>query len=296
MNFRAMIACSGLLLSACSSTNGGRLGFVMLDKNQHVAAASPLFSKYENQCMSSASFVATIFNTHPNLSEFPRNVKPKCEELSTSLKSALVDGSGNMSKMQRNNFIDALAAVSNKKCGEYISFLQQYHSNVNSIFGIATQTFAGVATLVSGGTAQGFAAAAGLSSGTQSTLNKAHFADQGIGVLARAMANARTTRRAAMVVEEAKAIDQYGVQQGLADVFDYHASCSIVAGLTEAEKAVEQARSPSLETFNTVLTQISAAQQKMAAIAKGKPLNSDAQAVEDASNATEAAANAVNAM
>jgi hypothetical protein len=66
----------------------------------------------------------------------------------------------------RNEVVNTLIMESNRKCGDYVQFLQAYQGNVRATSGIAAQMTAVLATVTTGGAAQGFAAAAGIASGS----------------------------------------------------------------------------------------------------------------------------------
>jgi hypothetical protein len=165
---------------------------------------------------------------------------------------------------QRNEAVDALIAASNRKCGRYIAFLQQYDANINSTLGIAAQASAIIASVASGGTAQGFAAASGIAGGARGSLNNAHFQNQTIAVLTNAFENSRAQQRLEISRRQQCTPARYTLMRGLEDAFRYHSSCSIVFGLKQAQRAVEEANSPNLESFNKMLDQLAEAQSKVA--------------------------------
>ena len=56
---------------------------------------------------------------------------------------------------------------------------------------------------------------------------------------------------------------QYPLPQAIGDVFDYHTSCSLTTGLMQAQDAVDQQRSPDLDTLAKLADQVDAARAKL---------------------------------
>lgn len=278
--------------SGCASEEGGGpLGFVAFDKNHHVSAAEPLFGKDEDRCLDSPQFLLALYAeaavpgsgaTHLGDGELRRIAA--CRQVMGAIRAAMDFGSFEgpgaatgsprtaepYSDRQRNEVIDALMAASNRKCSRYIAFLQQYDANINSTLGIAAQAAAIIASVASGGTAQGFAAASGIAGGARGTLNNAHFQNQTIAVLTNAFENSRAEQRLEISRRQQCAPARYTMMRGLEDAFRYHGSCSIVFGLKQTQRAVEEAAAPNMESFNRMLDQLAAAQAKMKALSGGE--------------------------
>jgi hypothetical protein len=75
------------LASACTSTGGGPLGFVMFDKNRHVPGAGPLFTPGEDRCLSATFFLSVFSN-----GDAPEAEKPFCSQLRAQMRSYLPFG------------------------------------------------------------------------------------------------------------------------------------------------------------------------------------------------------------
>jgi len=254
----ALSAAAGLLLLfGCSSPGGGPFGLVLFDKDRHVPSAGPLFSTAEDQCLS-ASFLLSVFSRTGQAPE----ESPRCRSLRSQMQSFLPEGNlyalknTSYDKRSRNEVVNTLIMESNRKCGDYVHFLQAYQSNVRASSGILAQATAILATVTSGGTAQGFAAASGIIGGAGGTLQEASFANQTVAILVQAFDNARAEQLAEMTNLQQCTPAQYPLTRAMADVFRYHSSCSIVTGLQHAQRAVEEVRSPSLEGFMRTLKQI----------------------------------------
>lgn len=270
-----------LFSSACATTGGGPLGIVAFDPDQHVSSAEPLFGKGDMACLDDPTFLLTLYTpqrvetTTPDIPQRVEATKPAiCGKMRSAISAALPEmkapmisgGNERYSPQQRNEVIDAIMASSDRKCGRYIAFLQQYDANVNSTFGIAAQAAATLAAIATGGTAQALAAAASIAGGSRNTLNQSHFNNQTIGVLANAFENKRADQRVEIAEREGLTSAKYTLMRGIADATRYHANCSIVVGLKEAQRSVEEARSPSLATMEAFLTSLQKVRGQMKAL------------------------------
>ena len=270
--------------SSCSSPEGGPLGFVMFDKNHHLASAEPLFSVDEDQCIT-AGFLLSVFSGQaPSGKE-----KPVCTQLRDQIRNAVPLGNlydtaaltfgktkakpgdpiGNIydtramlpeqRTAQRNEVIATLIFASNKRCGDYVHFLQTYQGNVRMGSGLASQAFATLATLATGNTAQWLAAGSSFATASGSITYNVHFADKTVAMLTQAFDNARLERVQAIEDRLQCSEALYPLPQAMADVFDYHTSCSLTTGLMQAQDAVNQQRSPDLTTLVKFADQIDTA-------------------------------------
>lgn len=275
MKSRLMLVSGLCFLSvACATPGGGPLGIVAFDPDQHVSSAEPLFGKGDATCLDDPTFLLTLYS--PTGSDGPQTLI--CHKMRQAIGAALpvmstptLPNVDRYTSQQRNEVIDALMAASDRKCGRYIAFLQQYDANVNSTFGIATQAAATLAAIATGGTAQALAAAAGIAGGTRNTLNQSHFNNQTIGVLANAFENGRSVQRTEISALQSLPPGQYTLMRGIQDATRYHSNCSIVVGLKEAQRSVEEAHSPSLSTMTTFLTNLQKVRGQMDALLKAVP-------------------------
>jgi hypothetical protein len=272
---------ASLSLTACATDGGGPLGIVALNPNQHVAGAEPLFARDDYMCLDKPEFLLSLYA--PPAPRSPRVTKGRgdCEAVRRGLAYA-VGGIANYDMRRRNEIMDALMATSEYKCGRYRNFLQTYDANVNSTFGIAAQLAAILATVTTGGTAQGFAAVAAGAAGSRGTLNQAHFQNQAIGILAKAIDNARAAQRTEITNRQKGKVEAYTLMRGIQDVFAYHNSCSIIEGLKETQRAVEEVRMPNMQTINAWLTEASATRKNMAAFVSGNNVEAATASVDEA--------------
>lgn len=235
-SYRSLLLGCCLFATACTTAGGGPLGIVAFDPDQHVSTAEPLFGKGDATCLDDPTFLLTLYSP---VDAMPQQL-PVCQKMRSAIGAALpvMEPAGAATRerytpLQRNEVIDALMAASDRKCGRYIAFLQQYDANVNSTFGIATQAAATLAAIATGGTAQALAAAASIAGGTRSTLNQSHFNNQTIGVLANAFENKRGEQRTEIAERQGLPAAQYTLMRGIQDATRYHSNCSIVVGLKE---------------------------------------------------------------
>jgi hypothetical protein len=239
-SFRTLCASLALFPAACTTPGGGPLGLVLFDSNHNVSAAEPLFGKGDERCLDDPTFLLTIYAEEKQVD--PDKSVDVCTRMRRAIQWALRTNAGGAqpsAQEQRNEVVDALMAASDRKCGRYTAYLQQYDGNVNSTFGILAQATSAIATLSTGGTAKALSAASTISEGTRGTLNTAWFANKTVGVLAQAYENRRDNDRKAIQKDLAeKTLAQYSLMRGMGDAFRYHADCSIVVGLQEAQQAV----------------------------------------------------------
>jgi hypothetical protein len=279
--FAAMLAGVSSILSSCSTTGGGPFGIVMFEKNQHVSGAGSLFAADEQPCLTASFLLSALSTANPDAGE-----PVVCQRLRSRLQHALgwrdmfapvPAHLANDERRRRNEALSSLIAASNDKCGQYVQFLQQYQGNVRSSTGILSQATAILATISSGGTAQGFAATSGIASGVGTSLQQAHFQNQTVAMLTKAFDSRRSEMLRNMDGLMQCSVDQYPFARGFADVQNYHRACSIVVGLEEAQEAVEEKNSPSLETFTKLLEKLPALQATMKKISKAEDPKPDPQ-------------------
>jgi hypothetical protein len=259
------LLCASLTASSCSEPEGGPLGFQMFDRNHHVASAEPLFSPDEDECITAGFLMSVFSNKGPSVAK----EKPACQQLRTELRDMLPDGMNLYAKnadaidaTQRNQVIATLVLASNQRCGNYVHFLQTYQGNLRSS-GLASQAFATLATLATGNTAQWLAAGSSFATGAGNTAYDVHFANKTVAMLTQAFDNARLDRVQAIEDRMQCTAAQYPLPQAMSDVFDYHTACSLTTGLMQAQDAVNQQRSPDLDTLAKLADQVAAARASL---------------------------------
>ena len=287
-----LAACApALFLAACSQDGGGPLGIELFNRNQHVAAAEPLFGRREDRCLENPSFLMSIFaqrqqqtgtdqtgNETPGATLVGDSLQATCNRLRGSISAVLMASftpaapGGTPSpaaydQRARNEVMDALVASSNRRCGRYMAFLQTYDANINTSFGVLSIIAGGLSPIVRGDdTARTLGGISAMLTGTRGTFNEAHFRNRTIAVLASAFENARRQQRRDMVNLQQCPVDQYTLMRGMEDAFRYHSTCSVVAGLEEAAKAVERAHSPDIATMRRQMQELAELRTQMRAV------------------------------
>lgn len=128
--------------------------------------------------------------------------------------------------------------MSEDRCNRYVSFLQTYQGNVNSIFGIGSQIASLVGTLTGGGTANAFAGIGGTIQGAGSTLNKSTFQDRTLELIAAGFAKRRASILGRINEGLKKPESGYRTSQAVTDAREFHSACSLSAGFQELASAI----------------------------------------------------------
>lgn len=252
------ITATCLLTSACATRGGGPLGIVLLDPDQHVSGAEPLFGTDEDPCFDDPTFGLSFVSPNRPVDGFPLVCQKITGAVRASLPSAPTAGQGMItySPAERNQIIDSFASSSNFKCGNHVKFLQQWDGNVNSTLGLSSQAAAGLAAIVTGGAAQAAAAAAAFLGGARGTMQNAYFHNKTVGVLASAFQGERKKIRDTITAGENEPVAKYTLAKGVEDVLNYHGNCSIASGLSATQRAVDAAQNPNLDMLKEFFTKI----------------------------------------
>lgn len=246
-----LLAAGCLLTSACATRGGGPLGLVLFDSDQHVSGAEPLFGTDESRCFRNPTFGLSFVMPSQPMTGYPA----ACREITSAVRAGLGATDASTARpiayteAQRNEVIESFMSSSNYVCGDHMKFLQQWDGNVNSTLGLSSQAAAGIAAIVTGGAAQAAAAAAAFLGGARGTMQNAYFHNKTVGILAAAFQAERKKQRDEITKLEAKTIKDFPLSRGVEQVLNYHGSCSIVVGLAAAQRAVDQAQNPNLETI-----------------------------------------------
>lgn len=149
---------------------------------------------------------------------------------------SLFDGTDR--KTERARFIATLITLSDKKCEAHKATIMSNANNWNVATGVATIIFAGYASIANSATAAAnSAAAAAATTGIQGQVNQEVYQGKLSTAILRAIDAARAKAYAKVSQGLPKA--DYPTVQLVADVNRYHASCSLMAGVTELTTAIE---------------------------------------------------------
>jgi hypothetical protein len=149
---------------------------------------------------------------------------------------SLLDGEAK--KVERVRFIATLTTLSDKKCEAHKATIMSNANNWNVATGVATILFAGYASIANSATAAAnSAAAAAATTGIQGQVNQEVYQGKLSTAILRAIdaARAKTYARVSQGLEKT----DYPTVQLVSDVNRYHASCSLMAGVTELTNAIE---------------------------------------------------------
>ena len=167
---------------------------------------------------------------------------------------------------RRDEIIEALIAISNRKCGDYAAYLKTHDGQVNSSLSILALLTGSLGTVVGGeGAAQALSGSSAFFTGSRSALNETWFSSQTIHVLAAGFEKARERELRNIRNRQACPMEHYGTMAGIGDAINYHRSCSLLTGLSEAAEAIERADQPGMDTLRRQLVDL----QSIRAQAKG---------------------------
>lgn len=144
----------------------------------------------------------------------------------------------------RRAFIAQAISSSDKKCTQHKATIISNSSSWNVGMGSLSMLLSGSAAVISHAqTASELAAAATAVSGIQSLANEEIYANAMGTTIVRAIEISRTKELAAInqkLLEDSTI--GYSVQNALIDIQRYHSQCSLMAGLVEVTKALDQRR------------------------------------------------------
>lgn len=159
----------------------------------------------------------------------------------SKINSSTLEGPSNLKK--RNNVISKMISLSNQKCVLHKAGILSNSTAWNVGTGGASLLFAGaaaIATSVNAASNLGAAAAATL--GIKSLVNEEVYVDAMATTLLRAIDVQRVKAKAP--IEKGMLSENYPFSQAVIDIQNYHHACSLMAGLVEITKALDN-RKPS---------------------------------------------------
>lgn len=174
---------------------------------------------------------------------------------------------------ERNEVIARAIGLSDRKCTWHKADVMARANSWNIGMGSTSILLASAASVVDhAGTAADLAAGAAATSGIQALANKEIYQNALITTILRSIDVARAKRRAA--IDKGMLDDEYTLEMALIDIQAYHDTCSLMAGLVEITKALDN-RKPSqneleaniayikteLEDFNTNFASLDTEQQ-----------------------------------
>lgn len=155
---------------------------------------------------------------------------------------------------ERDKFISTAVVLSDEKCALHKAAILANTSVWNVGTGASSILFAGTASVLSHAkTVADLSAAAAATSGIQSLVNKEVYADAMGTTIIRAIEVARAKKRAPII--SGLGDKDYSAYKALVDLRAYHDACSLMAGLTEVTKALDN-REPSQNELQTSKKQL----------------------------------------
>jgi len=150
--------------------------------------------------------------------------------------------------LERNRIQDRIIMASNELCESYKITLKKKQSKNNFWWGAAATTFGAAGSVINGAhAAKNLSALSGLSSGVRAEYNQSYFSDVASQVITKGI-NARRSEILEKIMTAKKAtLEEYTVENAIADAITYHGACSLIAGLEQADSAITK-----LNTTNNV--------------------------------------------
>jgi hypothetical protein len=158
---------------------------------------------------------------------------------------------------RRDQVQERLLGISNQMCSRYLSYMQNIHSDGNFVLG-SLATLAGAAgAIVTGGTSQILAGAAGALSGVRAEFNQDYFSNLTVAVITSGI-NLRRKEIYDEIVRYGTDRDEkrYPVEAAVKDALFYHGECSLMAGVEKAGDSIKLAQDPGLDAVNRTLFKV----------------------------------------
>lgn len=150
-------------------------------------------------------------------------------------------------KRRRNSIQERILSASVQRCGEYKNFLKQFESGTNFFLGSMTTAVAGAGAIFTGlDTVRALSGTAAIISGVRAEFNEDYFSNQTVQVLTNGFESKRDEFYEKILNRRNQSITRYPVEAAIKDAIEYHASCSLIAGLEQAALAIERAKNPGL--------------------------------------------------
>jgi hypothetical protein len=160
-------------------------------------------------------------------------------------------------KAIRNGAQQQIIGASRVLCADYLQGLNSYDRNANIFLGDMTTLLAGLgAIFTKAATVRPLSGAAGIFSGLRSEFNSDTFAQKGIYVISGAINAKREKIKTVIAAKSDLNLVSYPIEEAITDAYEFHTSCSLVAGLEEAARSVNLDLSLSTEQMKTEVNKI----------------------------------------
>jgi hypothetical protein len=169
-------------------------------------------------------------------------------------------------KDRRAEVQEALLGKSTTLCNLYKKRLLQTSTTQNLLTGDATTLLAGLGTIFAkAATVRPLAGSAAIVSGFRSEYNSDVFANLNLQVMTAGMEKRRSDWYATVLKARGCSMADYPLKQAVKDAFIYHESCSLYAGLEEANASIKQAQNPGLDQLAETLRKLAKLQKAVGA-------------------------------
>lgn len=270
---------AALPVGSCAGSGAGPLGIGAIVGHRNLAAAEPLFSKQEEDCLGSADrLIGIVFGgAGGDQSGVPNKSTAACARIRSNFRYLILPstpgGPPRYDIAQRNEIIDVLLATSNRKCTRYSSLLKNADGAMNSGLSVGAIITGGLGSILGGvNTAKALAGSSSILSGSRAALNDTYLSNQTIHVLTAAFDKARRAQRRIITNRQACTVDQYTLMRGIEDAFAYHQSCSLVAGLAETALSIERSENPELDAMRMQLNELTNLRRQAAELGSTGPI------------------------
>lgn len=274
----AWVIVLAILLGGCES---------ILNEDLRLASAEPLFGRDLDQCLDDPEFMIGLLAkksiTGPAIvKKRDRSGTPDvidCNQLRDLFENYLyadpqtaVLNGARTAPEQRNELIQALVGMSNRKCGRYSAHIKTFDGQTNSWLSFLSIATGGVGGIVQGAdAARILSGSSAIASGTRVAVNDAWFSNQTIQVLVAGYEKERSNQLRAIHHRQTCPINLYPTMQGIADALQYHSSCSLITGLSAAAQAIERSDQPGIDVVRRQLTEMAAIRRQAELVVSGLP-------------------------
>lgn len=155
----------------------------------------------------------------------------------------------------RNQIQERILLASEQRCGDFKSHLQRSQSATSFWSGLLTSGFAAAGAITkSFEGARTLSGLSGFSSAYGAEYNQAYFSNLAAHVVVSGIDQHRAKIYEQIYASgQAQQISEYTLQAAIKDAFRYHAACSLMTGLIEAQDAIRMVDNPGLDTLRRVV-------------------------------------------
>lgn len=266
MRARLSLLFGCIALSGCAGGGAGPIGIGAIVGDRNLAEAEPIFSKAETKCLDSADQLISIAFGKTDLqpTKTVAAASDRCQQVRAAFQMILPQRklteaglrTTEYTETQRNEIMDAMIAASNRKCSRYVAFLKNADGAANAGLSLGSIITGGLGAIVGGpATAKALSGTAAILAGSRAAINEVYLNNLTIHVLAAAFEKARERKRDEITNLQACPVNHYTLMRGMEDAFNYHGSCSLVAGLKETALSVERSDNPGVPIMRKTLTE-----------------------------------------